>query len=82
MSDRAKVRLGIYLLAAFVLIVLGVLRLWGVEQRILRIVAICGGLLVVMLLMTYRVFAGVVDDANRVAAAEKAAEDKSGNEPT
>jgi hypothetical protein len=81
MSERTRIRLGIAAFAMLLAIGLGTLRWSGIDDRLFRILAICGALLVVLLFMTYRVFAGIADDATRAAAAEKAAEDTSEGTP-
>jgi hypothetical protein len=81
MTERAKIRFAIYLLAVVILVALGIVRWWGIDPRVFKALAICGGLLVIMLLMTYRVLASIADAATARAAADEAAQDQSGNSP-
>jgi uncharacterized membrane protein YccC len=60
---RQRIRLGIAGLAIFLLLLLGFLKLLGIDQKLLRILMIAAGLLVGMLLITYRAFAGVAEAA-------------------
>ncbi len=70
MADPARIKRGIYALAALVVLIAAGLRFTGADRTLVGIVAVSGGLLVVMLLITYRAFAGVAAAAREAAAAE------------
>ena len=58
---QRRVRNGIFALAGLSLIILGIMRVAGVDVAILRISAIASGLLVVSLFMTYRAMTTALD---------------------
>jgi ABC-type transport system involved in cytochrome c biogenesis permease subunit len=62
-TRHARIKHGIYALAALLLAGLFALRFVGVERDFLRILAVASGLLVLLLLITYRAFAGVAEAA-------------------
>jgi uncharacterized membrane protein len=62
-AGRDTIKLWIYGLAALLLTGLLVMRFLEVDRQILKILAIASGLLVVLLLITYRAFAGVAEAA-------------------
>jgi uncharacterized membrane protein YccC len=72
---RQRIRLGIAGLAIFLLLLLGFLKLLGIDQKLLRILMIAAGLLVGMLLITYRAFAGVAEAAGVETARQQAPND-------
>jgi hypothetical protein len=57
------IKQGIYLLAALLVAGLLAMRLLGVDPLLVKILAIASGVLVLLLLITYRAFAGVADAA-------------------
>jgi phage shock protein PspC (stress-responsive transcriptional regulator) len=73
---RQHLRLGISGLAIFLLLLLGFLKLLGIDQKLLRILMIAAGLLVGMLLITYRAFANVAEAARQQAPNDLNLEDK------
>jgi hypothetical protein len=56
-------RRGIAGLAIILLVILGFLKFLGIDQKLLLILILASGLLVGLLLITYRAFAGVVEAA-------------------
>ncbi len=70
MADPARIKRGIYALAALIVVIAGGLRLADADRALVGVVAGAGGLLVVLLLITYRAFAGVAEAAREVAAQE------------
>ncbi len=71
MSDPARIKRGIYALAALIVLILAGLRIVGVDRALIGVLAGAGGLLVVLLLITYRAFAGVAEVARQAAPEEK-----------
>jgi hypothetical protein len=64
MSDEnTRIKQGIYCLAAGLLAGLLMLQWLDTDRGLLRILAIASGLLVLLLLITYRAFAGVAETA-------------------
>jgi hypothetical protein len=59
----SRIKRGIWLLAAVLLGGLVLLRLVDVDRDLLKILAIASALLVLLLLITYRAFAGVAEAA-------------------
>jgi hypothetical protein len=57
------IRRGIAWLALLLLCILGLMKWQGVDQKLMLILVIASGLLVGLLLITYRAFAGVVEAA-------------------
>ncbi len=62
-----RLKQGIWLLAALLLGGLIMLRLLDADRTLLKILAIASALLVLLLLITYRAFAGVADAARNGA---------------
>jgi ABC-type transport system involved in cytochrome c biogenesis permease subunit len=62
-AGRDAIKLRIYGLAILLLAGLLVLRFLDVDRQLLKILAIASGLLVLLLLITYRAFAGVAEAA-------------------
>jgi ABC-type transport system involved in cytochrome c biogenesis permease subunit len=62
-ARHARIKHGIYALAVLLLAGLLALRFVGVERDLLRILAVASGLLVLLLLITYRAFASVAEAA-------------------
>ena len=60
--DR-RIKRGIYALAAFLLAALLGLRLLEIDRNLFKVLAVASGLLVLLLLITYRAFAGVAEAA-------------------
>jgi hypothetical protein len=60
---NARIKPGIYVFAALLLAVLAGLRVLDIDRSLLKILAIASGLLVLLLLITYRAFAGVAESA-------------------
>jgi hypothetical protein len=58
-----RIRRGVAVLAVVLLIILGLLKWQGVDQKLLLILISATGLLVGLLLITYRAFAGVAEAA-------------------
>jgi uncharacterized Tic20 family protein len=58
-----RIKRGIYVFAALLLMILVGLRILDVDRQLLNILAIASGLLVLLLLITYRAFAGVAEAA-------------------
>ncbi len=71
MADPARIKRGIYALAALIVLILAGLRVAGIDRALVGVLAGAGGLLVVLLLITYRAFAGVAEAARQAAAEEK-----------
>ena len=62
----AGIRRGIFVFAAALLAGLMALRFAGIDRTLLAILAAAAGLLVALLLITYRAFAGVVEAARNL----------------
>ncbi len=62
-GPASGIKRGIWLLAAALLVGLALLRLADIDRGLLKILAIASGLLVLLLLITYRAFAGVAEAA-------------------
>jgi ABC-type transport system involved in cytochrome c biogenesis permease subunit len=62
-AGRDAIKLKIYGLAVTLLAGLVLLRVLDVDRQLLKILAIASGLLVLLLLITYRAFAGVAEAA-------------------
>ncbi len=60
---NGRIKRGIYVFAALLLAVLVGLRVLDIDRSLLKILAIASGLLVLLLLITYRAFAGVAEAA-------------------
>jgi hypothetical protein len=60
---NGRIKRGIYVFAALLLLVLAGLRVLDIDRSLLKILAIASGLLVLLLLITYRAFAGVAESA-------------------
>ena len=70
MGQQARIKRAIYWLAVAIVLIAAGLRFAGVDRALVGILAGAGGLLVVLLLITYRAFSGVVSAAGEAAAAE------------
>jgi hypothetical protein len=70
-----RIKQGIYAFAVLLLAGLAVLKWLAVDQRLFLVLGISSGLLVVMLLMTYRVFAGVAEAARNAPQSPDAPQD-------
>jgi hypothetical protein len=57
------IKRGIYVLAAVLVVFLAGLKFFGIERQLLLILTIASGLLVGLLLITYRAFEGVAETA-------------------
>jgi hypothetical protein len=66
-----RIRYGIFALAALLIVILVLLRAIGIDQKLLRVLAIASALLVVVLFMTYRAFAGVAEAARNGTLEQK-----------
>jgi hypothetical protein len=62
-AGRDTIKLWIYGLAVLLLAGLLVIRFLDVDRQLLKILAIASGLLVLLLMITYRAFAGVAESA-------------------
>jgi hypothetical protein len=71
-----RIRRGIYALAALLLLGLFGLRLLEIDRTLLAIFAAASGLLVVLLLITYRAFASVAESARNGTLGPPAKDDK------
>jgi hypothetical protein len=71
MADPARIKRGIYGLAALIVLILAGMRVAGVDRTLVGVLAGAGGLLVALLLITYRAFAGVAEAARHAASAER-----------
>lgn len=71
-----RIRRGIYGLAALLLLGLFGLRLMEIDRSLLAIFAAASGLLVLLLLITYRAFAGVAEAARNGRLGPPAKDDK------
>ena len=58
-----RIRRGIYGLAALLLLGLFGLRLMEIDRKLFKVLAVASGVLVLLLLITYRAFAGVAEAA-------------------
>jgi hypothetical protein len=72
----ARIKQRIYILAALLLAGLLALRLAGIDQQIIKILAVAAGLLVLLLLITYRAFAGVAEQARNGTLGPPPADDE------
>jgi hypothetical protein len=63
LTPNSRIKRGIYVFAALLLMVLAGLRILDIDRSLLKILAIASGLLVLLLLITYRAFAGVAEAA-------------------
>jgi uncharacterized membrane protein len=66
-----RIRRGIFILAGLLILLLLLLRFIGIDQKLLRVFAISAALLVVVLYMTYRAFAGVAEAARNGTLEQK-----------
>jgi ABC-type transport system involved in cytochrome c biogenesis permease subunit len=62
-TGRDTIKLRIYGLAVMLLAGLLLMRFFDMDRQLLKILAIASGLLVLLLLITYRAFAGVAEAA-------------------
>ncbi len=62
-GPERRIKRGIYALAAFLLAALLGLRLMEIDRKLFKVLAIASGVLVLLLLITYRAFAGVAEAA-------------------
>ncbi len=73
---NTRIKRGIYLFAALLLAALAGLRILDIDRGLLKILAIASGLLVLLLLITYRAFAGVAEAARNGVLDAPIADDK------
>ncbi|MFM9975225.1 MAG: hypothetical protein ACKVON_11735 [Beijerinckiaceae bacterium] len=71
-----RIKRGIYGFAAVLLMGLALLRFFGADLVLLKILVIASGLLVLLLLITYRAFAGVAEAARHAPQPPASAADE------
>jgi len=71
MIGPTGVRRGVFALAAALIAGLAALRIAGIDRTLLAILAAAAGLLVAMLLITYRALAGVAEAARNAAPPQR-----------
>ncbi|MGL4637384.1 MAG: hypothetical protein ACRCWF_15485 [Beijerinckiaceae bacterium] len=64
-TPNQRIKRGIYAFALLLLAGLGVLKWIAIDAKLFKILAISSGVLVAMLLMTYRAFEGVAEAARK-----------------
>jgi hypothetical protein len=70
-----RIKRGIYGFAVLLLAGLALLRIQGADTALLKILTIAAGLLVLLLLITYRAFAGVAEAARNAPQPPPSADD-------